>query len=311
MACGRATTRDCGIAQAERVMLRLDSRAAIVWRDPFSLQFGVEPTRAVLREVSVAEERMIAALGAGVSRAGLAMIADQSGVGAKEVDSLLKRLGPVVLEAEPPQPAPRVSIAGHGPTVDRIAEVLARSGIRVAVGTLPDADCDLGIAVGHYVLEPSSYGFWLRRDLPHLPVVFGDDSVTIGPLVEPGTTACLYCLEHHRRDGDAAWSAIASQLWGRSARSETALAELEVASRVARLALRRLRGIPATVATSERIDTDSGDAIKRTWLPHPDCGCISLALPAIEGPASEDQRGIDSGSGRDLPRTIAVVGAPE
>ena len=75
-----------------------------------------------------------------------------------------------------------------GPTVERIATRSLSAGVRVAVGasTPPTTTCDLGIAVGHYVLDPESYGFWLRRDLPHLPVVFGDDSVTIGPLVEPG-----------------------------------------------------------------------------------------------------------------------------
>ncbi|HEX4444637.1 MAG TPA: TOMM precursor leader peptide-binding protein [Galbitalea sp.] len=289
------------------MVLKLDSRPAIVWRDPFSLQFGVEPVRAVLREVSTAEERMIAALGAGISRSGLTMIAQASGAGEREVASLLKRLAGLLLPAEEPQSNPRVAITGTGPTTEKIADALAIAGARVEVGSIPDASCDLGIAVAHYVLDPESYGFWLRRDLPHLPVIFGDDSVTIGPLVEPGTTACLYCLEHYRRDADPSWSAIASQLWGRRSESETPLASIEVAARVARMALRRLKGGRATAATSIRLEVATGRAVSRTWLPHPDCGCIGFASAvSLEGPPE-----IGSAREKGPPTTVAAVAALE
>jgi bacteriocin biosynthesis cyclodehydratase domain-containing protein len=292
------------------MVLKLDSRPAIVWRDPFSLQFGVEPVRAVLREVTTAEERMIAALTSGVSRSGLAMIASSSGVGEREVVSLLTRLDGLLVTPADPRPARRVAISGSGPTVERIADALAIGGVQVSVGdATPDASCDLGIAVAHYVLDPDSYGFWLRRDLPHLPVLFGDDSVTVGPLVEPGSTACLYCLEHYRRDADASWSAIASQLWGRRSESETQLASVEVAARVARLALRRLDGQKARTATSVRLDVATGETTARTWLPHPGCGCIDL--PNDLGLTNEDRPGIGSAGDSGRPRTVAAVVARE
>jgi bacteriocin biosynthesis cyclodehydratase domain-containing protein len=292
------------------MVLKLDSRPAIVWRDPFSLQFGVEPVRAVLREVTTAEERMIAALGAGVSRSGLDMIASTSGASEREVASLLTRLEGLLITPADPTPGHRVAITGSGPTVERIADALAIAGVQVSVGRgVPDASCDLGLAVGHYVLDPDSYGFWLRRDLPHLPVLFGDDSVTVGPLVEPGLTACLYCLEHYRRDADASWSAIASQLWGRHSESETQLASIEVAARVARLALRRLAGEKASVATSVRLEVGTGETTARTWLPHPECGCIGL--PNDLGRTSEDRPESDSARGSGRPRTVATVAARE
>jgi bacteriocin biosynthesis cyclodehydratase domain-containing protein len=161
--------------------------------------------------------------------------------------------------------------------------------------------------VGHYVLEPSSYGFWLRRDIPHLPVLFGDGVATIGPLVEPGVTACLYCLEHHRRDADASWSAIAAQLWGRRSSCETPVASVDVAARVARLVLARLSGEKASVATSSRLVVATGGATPRIWLPHPDCGCISLSDTRE---ANEGRQGSGSAIGRDRPRSIAAAGAP-
>lgn len=309
MAMGRS-------AHAGRVVMKLDSRAAIVWRDPFSLQIGVDPVRAVLREISSAEERMVAALSSGVSRSGLEMIAVASGVGAREVDGLLKRLAGVLVPLADPAPRRRVAIAGTGPTVEAIANSLAIAGVHVVVSPNPatrtghpDADCDLGIAVGHYVLDPDSYGYWLRRDLPHLPVVFGDEAVTIGPLVEPGITACLYCLEHYRRDADASWAAIASQLWGRRSESETPLVTTEIAARVTRLVLRRLDGSRDKSATSTRLQVATGETKSRAWLPHPSCGCI--ALPTELATATAGRPEIDPVRDSVPPRRVAAAASRE
>ena len=269
------------------MVLRLDGRFATVWRDPFSLQIGVDPARVVLRDVSTAQERMIAALESGVSRSGLDMIASSSGASANDVSALLRTLKLLLIADEPIGAAHRVSIVGAGQTVERIANTLALAGVQVSVSSSVSAsagedECDLGVVVGHYVLDPESYGFWLRRDLPHLPVVFGDESVMIGPLVEPGSSPCLYCLEHHRRDSDASWSAIASQLWGRRARSETPLAGAEVATRVARLVLARLEsGRPARPTMSARsfqLGVETGEVTRREWMPHPDCGCVAMPV---------------------------------
>jgi bacteriocin biosynthesis cyclodehydratase domain-containing protein len=266
------------------MVLKLDPRLAIVWRDPFSLQFGVDPARVVLRDVTTVEERMIAALGSGISRSGLGMIASAGGGKDQDAADLLERLTPALLAPARPRPMtpPVIAIVGQGQTTQRIANTLAQSGAHVEVSLrATDEPCDLGIVVGHYVLDPDSYGFWLRRDVPHLPVIFGDETVTVGPLIEPGTTACLYCLEHHRRDAVAQWSAIASQLWGRRSSSETPLASREAAALVARIALRRLAERPephpvGAAATSFRLDVGTGEVVRREWMPHPDCGCIRL-----------------------------------
>ena len=287
------------------MVLKLDGRFAMVWRDPFSLQVGVDPARVVLRDVSTADERMIAALGSGVSRSGLEMIAGSSGASEREVSSLLRELKSLLLPEPTEQRPARVSIVGSGQTVERIASTIALANISVTVGaTATDEDSDLGIAVGHYVLDPESYGFWLRRDLPHLPVVFGDDSVQIGPLVEPGNSPCLYCLEHYRRDADASWSAIASQLWGRRASSETALVSAEVAARVARMVIGRLESgrqpARSMAARSFRLAVDSGEVTRRDWMPHPECGCVTL---------SANRPGSDSARDSDPPTTVSVSAA--
>jgi bacteriocin biosynthesis cyclodehydratase domain-containing protein len=326
------------------MVLKLDSRVPMVWRDPFSLQLGIEPSRVVLREVSTADQRMIHALSAGISRSGLAMIARSSGAAEGDVERLLDRLAPVLLpdpalaasvqstNSAPVRPTqmtlvrpPIVAIAGHGRTVEQIASTLTEAGIRVTVSATPsDGPCDLGVAVGHYVLDPVAYGFWLRRDLPHLPVIFGDGDATVGPLVEPGSTPCLYCLEHYRRDTDASWSAIASQLWGRRSAAETALVSGEVAAMVSRMAVRRLgmaglehgdvpRLGPAAGA-SFRIEAETGGVTRQEWMPHPECGCTgafpSGAARIADPPAVASAVRPGNGSAADSaqPRRVAAFG---
>jgi bacteriocin biosynthesis cyclodehydratase domain-containing protein len=301
------------------MVLRLDGRFATVWRDPISLQIGVDPARVVLRDVSTAQERMIAALESGVSRSGLDMIASSSGASSTDVAALLRTLKLLLVVDEPVGATPRVSIVGAGQTVERIANTLALAGAQVSLSasvteTVTEEHCDLGIVVGHYVLDPDSYGFWLRRDLPHLPVVFGDESVMIGPMIEPGNSPCLYCLEHHRRDSDTSWSAIASQLWGRRARSETPLASTEVATRVARLVLARLEsGRPASRTMSARsfqLATLTGEVTRREWMPHPDCGCVAVPTNFGQTGLNADPPETGSPRGSDPPRRVVAGVSP-
>jgi bacteriocin biosynthesis cyclodehydratase domain-containing protein len=249
------------------------------------------------------------------------MVAASSGAAPHDVGGLLRALRPVLVPEAVEQPAARVSLVGRGQTVERIAGTLTLAGVSVSIseavpasGSVPATGLgtthptDLGIAVGHYVLDPESYGFWLRRDLPHLPVVFGDDSVQIGPIVEPGKTGCLYCVEHHRRDADPSWQAIASQLWGKRAESETPLVSAEVAAKVARLVLGRLElgRQPARVAArSFRLAVGSGELTRRDWMPHPECGCV--AIPAA---ASAGRPETDSAPGSGQPTTAAVSAWP-
>jgi hypothetical protein len=143
------------------MVLKLDPRYPLVWRTPTSLQLGVAAPVVVLDDVTPADERIIAALSAGVSRPGLAMIGRAAGASEPDVDALLALMAPA-LAAPLPTPAEAVTITGSGPTVDRVTEALRAAGLTVRVAS--DADsagshpCDFAIAVGHFVLAPELHG---------------------------------------------------------------------------------------------------------------------------------------------------------
>jgi bacteriocin biosynthesis cyclodehydratase domain-containing protein len=272
------------------MVLRIDPRYPLVWRSPTSLQLGVASPVVVLHEVSAADELMLSALLAGVSRPGLEMIARGGGVDNAAAAALLDAVAPALEPARRPR-SHTVTLVGSGLTASRIAATLDDEGVRVNVADDAEAAVsaggDLAIAVGHYVLAPELHGLWLRRDVPHLPVVLSDTSTSVGPMVEPGVGPCLYCLQRYRTDADPAWPALSAQLWGRRSVIETALVAGEIAAVASRVALARLdAGHAASAHLSTEINVRTGDSTTRQWLPHPECGCTGVSAAVRRGSGS-------------------------
>jgi bacteriocin biosynthesis cyclodehydratase domain-containing protein len=259
------------------MILRLDPRLPLVWRSPTSVQLGIDPPIVVIEDVTETQERLLAALSAGVSDTGAAMIAGSPGA----CDELVAAVRPALEPAPAGFALATVAVSGHGPIADAIAETLAGSGVRVLATPDPaavaDARPDLAVLTADHVLAPSAHALWLRRDVPHLPVVLGDSAATIGPLVEPGSAPCLLCLELHRRDADPAWPAIATQLLGRRSRVVSPALVMEAAAAAAR-AVFHWMGAGAGAAVALRIDAATGERTETLWQPHPDCGCRGLSF---------------------------------
>lgn len=252
------------------MVLRLDPGIPVVWRDPTTVQFGVDPPIAVVSEVSPGLERLIAVLAAGVSETGDPMLASGFGVDARPAERLLESLAPCLLGEAPPPVARGALVLGDGALASGIARVLDAAGLRAA----DERTASLVLLVADRVVSPADHRRWLHRDIPHLPVVVGDAAITIGPLVEPGVTACLHCVGLHRRDDDPAWPAIAAQL---TALPSPAAHPVRTASAVAlavRMVAVRLRdGAAAGPAQELRIAGDGDQLSGRFVEPHPECRC--------------------------------------
>ena len=262
------------------MVLKLDPRFPLVWRSPSSLQFGVDPAIVTLHDVSETMERLVSALVSGVGLPGLTMLARGR---LAERDELLRLVEPVLLPESAPSKgtvdpvdpvAPVVAVTGSGRTAEAIAATLHGDGARVVAAETHDRP-HLAVAVAHHVLPPELHGHWLRRDVPHLPVVITDSAVVIGPLVRPGDGPCLHCLELHHRDADPAWPAIAAQLLGRRSHAESATVASEAAAVVARIVVGWAAGADVGRA-SIRVDAATGQRTERTWSAHPDCGCLGV-----------------------------------
>lgn len=134
----------------------------------------------------------------------------------------------------------------------------------------------------------------VRHRVPHLLVTVRETSGVVGPLVVPGHTACLHCLDLTRTARDRAWPSLAVQLCGdrRTACGDGTLATAS-ASLAAMQALALLDSgpdaVPACDATLE-VRLPHGAITRRSWWPHPACPCGADRArhgdPADAGPSS-------------------------
>jgi bacteriocin biosynthesis cyclodehydratase domain-containing protein len=137
---------------------------------------------------------------------------------------------------------------------------------------------DLAIVTGH---QPPELTISLMKDrTPHLAASAGEAIGVVGPLVLPGRTACLRCLDYTRTDGDPAWPLILAQLSGKQADPAACDAPL-VAAVAAQAAAQALAAIDRTALAEATINgtlelfLPGWQWRRRTWPPHPACGCGS------------------------------------
>ena len=280
------------------MVLKVREGVPLVWRSPSSLQFGVDEPLVVLDDVDAGAERMVAALVGGISSTGFDMMARSAGVSTDAAAELLTRLEPVLVTQVTDVAAARVAVSGDGPLADELRRVLRAEGV---LAESDESAPDLAVIVAGWVISPEDHGSWLRRDIPHLPVVVGDGGVTVGPLVEPGEGPCLYCVQLVRTDDDPAWPAIATQLWTRPTPDISGVAVVEAAGFVARTVLERLsRG--AGDAVSRRLAASTGEVSSRVWTRHAMCRCAA--------PAESDWAPAADPESRSATTTAAAVAVP-
>lgn len=151
---------------------------------------------------------------------------------------------------------------------------------RVRVGTLSNPD--LVVVLGRRAWDHGVLGKLLSEGQVHLPVTQDNESVTIGPLVAPGVTACALCVDLHRRQ--------ASPLWAESSLAMSAAPAVSPPEDVSAAAAGLMVGMLTSIASSKtlvgasepmgRVDGDSQSWLVtrrgvRTynWRPHQTCLC--------------------------------------
>ncbi len=310
-----------------------------VWRDRDTLQFGIDPRRAVaLTGMSGAPARLVGLLDGSRDRAQLHAAAGENGMAAEVVERILALLaaagalddfpsatfralpgayrqrlaaelataslargdgdgGATVLAR---RRAASVQIYGAARISPAIASLLAAAGVgrvteaevgeltttgngRVTRAEAPDYGAgagspDLAVLTSRV---PAGLAARLMHDrVPHLAASATEAIGMVGPLVLPGRTACLRCLEHIRADNDPAWPLILAQLAGRPADPlgcDTVLTAA-VAAQAAGQALTYLdRSTPSSAAVNGTLELvlPGWQWRRRTWLPHFACVCAS------------------------------------
>jgi len=197
---------------------------------------------------------------------------------ADEAAALALRKAEAPVEVMTARSRQRVWVVGGGRMATDIADLLSRCGVgHVHQGDRRSVDrTDLAVVVNPQQPPMLTAQAHARRKLPYLMVAIADGAVNIGPLVVPGRTPCVACVELHHRDAVPRWCLFG----GDSSPVEVALRELAVATTACQ-AMQYLDGT-ACQARSATIQLRAPFQMRRrTWQPHPSCGCQRVDVPAI------------------------------
>ncbi|WP_432544760.1 hypothetical protein [Kineococcus sp. SYSU DK002] len=181
-----------------------------------------------------------------------------------------------------------VAVSGSAATVEAVVAVLADAGVgrllcdRPLPGTTTGSrqPADLLVLVHDHTADPVEADGVLADGVPHLSVVLRDTDAVVGPLVLPGRSACLRCLDRWRTDADPAWPEQRSALLRSAPRPADAATTRVVAGLAGLQVLSHLDGMVAsTVGASLEVLLPEGRVRQRWWRPHPACGCVDLPVP--------------------------------
>ncbi len=132
------------------------------------------------------------------------------------------------------------------------------------------------------VSDPGPAAVLVRERIPHLAVTAAEAVGVVGPLVSPGRSACLRCLDLARAEQDPAWPLILAQVSG--ARPEPQACDTVLAAAAGALAAAQVllfidTGRPGQAVTNGTLELAVPDWQwrRRTWRPEPRCTCGASA----------------------------------
>src|ERR1700683_5195961 len=301
-----------------------------VWRDRGTLQIGVDPRRAVALTGLGPAAAVISLLDGSRDRAALIAAAQTYGIGPEATGQVLATLAaagvlddfPARLHASMPDElrarlAPELATAAlaygdsdggartlarrrgalvRGPGAGRARGERSQAGAARAVQrAAPDvrtgddgAVPDLVVLTGPVL--PDLIDALLRDRVPHLALRTGEAIGVVGPLVLPGRSACLRCVDLRKASGAPARAERRAQPPFGRARPEacdTVLAAMTatLASAQALAYIDRPGTTPAGANGTLEVVLPDWQWRRRTWPPHAACRCGGAArtVSVLEG----------------------------
>jgi hypothetical protein len=186
-----------------------------------------------------------------------------------------------------PRPLRAADLGPAGPGNAELGLARDEAAFVAARRTVPALRRDSAARSTVTVLAPDSVVNLVRRDrlteagLSHLPVTVLDGDATVGPLVHPGRTPCLRCVDLHHTDRDPAWPLLLAQLSDDLPAAATCAVVLATmaAAVASRLVLDYVDGPPGARPAPHQggiayvLRAEETLPRRRTYRFHPSCGC--------------------------------------
>ncbi|TQL67360.1 hypothetical protein FB381_1235 [Nocardioides albertanoniae] len=225
-----------------------------VRRDENRLQIGIDPPRRAIVQDGVEVRRLLTDLAAGRA-------VEPDHLPGRHAMQQLAAAG-LLVAADHSEPPPRMTFDGP-PALVATAQALA--------GPVSPAP-EIVVLLSEGPLDRERADEMMREGQAHLVVEGGPDAWSVGPLIVPGVTACLRCVDATLAEDDERRAVIVRQLTGVEVPPDPLLQALSLSWAV-RDARTYLAGrTPATWSTTVTLTRDE-EPDTRMWLRHPYCGC--------------------------------------
>lgn len=175
----------------------------------------------------------------------------------------------------------RARLLRHDPDAGRPVATISSGGHWAELASSTSTDLVV-VADPHVVSDRAVTDHLTSQAIPHLVVEAHRDHGRVGPLVVPGRTACVGCLDRHHRDVDPSWPTVVSILARRRARPRPVIQDWAAAT-VASWALSPVPADQLRVTTTE-LRLGQGPAQTHEWPTHPSCPCMARPRP-LAGPS--------------------------
>ncbi len=242
----------------------------VVRRDAGHVQVGLDPPGRVIVPRRRETLQALTALSAG----------RRPPLDSPAVSALLRSLAAAGLLADdtPNAVAPgTVRVLDRGLGLGGLVALLRQAGVRTSPG---DDVPDLYVAAAPGPLPRAVVDDLVGEGAPHL-VLAGTGrpgELRLGPLVDPGRTACLRCVDAHEAEHDPRRSLVLEQLAALPAPPPDPALVVLAAGWAAREATAFLAG-RRPVTWSATVDLGMAAPVVRAWERHPHCGCGWDDLP--------------------------------
>jgi bacteriocin biosynthesis cyclodehydratase domain-containing protein len=193
--------------------------------------------------------------------------------------------------------AAHVVLSGSGAIAAPLLRLLREAGLgdvrdAGAPGRTTRRDPDVTVLADDHEPASDEVERLMRDGLPHLVVGMRGDAGAVGPLVVPGATPCLRCVDLTRRQHDREWAGVREQL-SRPERSvmpppAAGAVTTAVAALAAAEVLAQVEGRP-TVTTGATASLTLAAPLPslRRWPMQPACGCAWHTFSAAEAAQGE------------------------
>ncbi|GII93027.1 hypothetical protein Ssi02_32580 [Sinosporangium siamense] len=206
-----------------------------------------------------------------------------------QVCALLATSGVGALDVIDPAPARRRDVVPGGLSWSEVALPRQDGAVALARRLAPSVDACAGERAGGSrpdLVVLATVGPLDRRlvaalhgqGVPHLLTSAYEGYGAVGPLVLPGRTACIHCMELTRRDRDPTWPTVTTRLGGfppGEIACDAVLSTL-VAAEAAGHVLAFLDGRPQVVTNGTVDVLPDWRWRRRTWNPHQSCRCTQI-----------------------------------